>query len=277
MSLGSVVSLLTLYFLFAPGASLNFDLFSGGSDEVSRPTPRSEERPAPEPAAPPRSSAPDEAPHNLNAAPADLASLTAMARSRTVTIQCRSDGRFSNFRGENEGRVGLTQGSGWPLDPEDFGAPAETGRTLIVTNGHVVADCVEEPTVFLEDRGGIPARVRAIDWDPDDDEGPDLAILVVDSTIPTLSIAREVNIGQWVMASGSPVGLAGTVTFGGVANLRGSTIFTDAAIGPGNSGGPLFDSQGRVIGTNKAVYEDFQGLSIADSVDALCRQLLRCR
>jgi S1-C subfamily serine protease len=72
------------------------------------------------------------------------------------------------------------------------------------------------------------------------------------------------------------VGLEGTVTFGAIANIRGSTIFTDAAIGPGNSGGPLFDARGRVIGTNKAFYQDFQSLSIADGIDALCRELLRC-
>ncbi len=276
VSLGSVVSLLTLYFLFVPGASLDLDLFSRNSDAVPRPEPRSEERPAPKPAPPLSPGVPDDVRADLNAAPVDLASLIAMARSRSVTIQCLSDGRFSDFRGDEQGRAATTQGSGWPLDPTDLGAPAETGSTLVVTNGHVVADCVEEPTVFVEGRGALPARVRAIDWDPNDDEGPDLAILVVNVTIPTLPVARDLTIGQWVMASGSPLGLTGTVTFGAVANVRGATIFTDAAIGPGNSGGPLFDSRGRVIGTNKAVYEDFQGLSIADSVDALCRELLSC-
>lgn len=277
VSLTSVVGLLTLYFLFAPTTSFDLDLSTGGTGAVPLPEPRSEERPAPELVSPPSTSVPDDPQADLNAAPVDLASLTAEARSRTVTIECAADGRFSGFRGEEQGRVGITQGSGWPLDPTGLGAPAESEGTLVVTNGHVVADCVEEPTVYLEGRGGLAATVRAIDWDPDDDQGPDLAVLVVDATIPTLPIAREVAIGQWVMASGSPVGLAGTVTFGAVANLRGATIFTDAAIGPGNSGGPLFDSRGRVIGTNKAVYEDFRGLSIADSVEALCLRLLSCR
>jgi serine protease Do len=145
-----------------------------------------------------------------------------------------------------------------------------------VTNGHVVADCIGNPTVFVVGRIGIPARVIAIDWEMDVAEAPDLAILAIDEKIPTLPVSRNVAFGQWVMAAGSPVGLAGTVTFGAVANIRGSTVFTDAAIGPGNSGGPLFDASGRVIGTNKAVYRDFQALSIADSIDALCRKLLRC-
>jgi serine protease Do len=148
--------------------------------------------------------------------------------------------------------------------------------TLIVTNGHVVGDCIQEPVVFVEGRGGIEARILDIDWDRQDEQGLDLAILSVAADLPTFPIAREAAVGQWVMAAGSPVGLAGTVTFGAIANRRGSTIFTDAAIGPGNSGGPLFDARGRVIGTNKAVYTDFQGLSIADSIDGLCRRLINC-
>lgn len=277
VSLGSVVSLLTLYFLFVPGASLNFDFSPSGSGTRSQPEPRSEARPAPESTPPTSSRVPDDGRIDLNAAPPDLASLTTVARSRTVTIQCISDGRFSAFREDAPGPGDVTQGSGWPLDPTDLGAPAEPDGTLVVTNGHVVADCSDDPTVFVDGGQGLPARVRAIDWDPGNDEGPDLALLVIEGRIPTLPIASEVTIGQWVMASGSPVGLAGTVTFGAVANLRGATIFTDAAIGPGNSGGPLFDSQGRVIGTNKAFYRDFQGLSIADSNAALCRRLLACR
>jgi serine protease Do len=187
-----------------------------------------------------------------------------------------ADGRFSEWRDVDSRGRGETQGSGWLFDPTDLGASREGRGTLVVTNGHVVADCVEDPTVFLENMGGVSARVLRIDWDPSDSAGPDLAILLVDASLPTLPVARDVSIGQWVMAAGSPVGLSGTVTFGAVANLRGTTVFTDAAIGPGNSGGPLFDSRGRVIGTNKAVYRDFQSLSIADSIDALCLRLLRC-
>jgi S1-C subfamily serine protease len=277
ISFGSVVGLLTLYFLFAP--SLSFSIGSLGVGSETKPPHVSPIRPpvpeVPVPTEPtPGQASPDGI--DLNAAPADLASLTGIARGRTVTITCLSDGRFSDWRDANSRGRGETQGSGWPLDPADLGASREGRGTIVVTNGHVVADCVEDPTVFLDGRGAIAARVLQIDWDPNDDAGPDLAILLVDASIPTLPVARNVSIGQWVMAAGSPVGLAGTVTFGAVANLRGTTVFTDAAIGPGNSGGPLFDSRGRVIGTNKAVYRDFQSLSIADSIDALCLRLLRC-
>jgi serine protease Do len=181
-----------------------------------------------------------------------------------VTIECVVQGSTT------------TQGSGWPLDPVDLGAAPWPSGTLIVTNGHVVGDCVEAPVVFLHDQRRVAARILDIDWDRSNEQSPDLALLAVDVQIPTFPIAREAAVGQWVMAAGSPIGLAGTVTFGAIANRRGTTIFTDAAIGPGNSGGPLFDSEGRVIGTNKAVYIDFQGLSIADSVDALCLRLVRC-
>ncbi len=189
-----------------------------------------------------------------------------------MTIECLA----SRTPGGGSSGGGITQGSGWPLDPVDLGAARRSGVTLIVTNGHVVGDCIQEPVVFVEGRGGIEARILDIDWDRQDEQGLDLAILSVAADLPTFPIAREAAVGQWVMAAGSPVGLAGTVTFGAIANRRGSTIFTDAAIGPGNSGGPLFDARGRVIGTNKAVYTDFQGLSIADSIDGLCRRLINC-
>jgi len=278
VSVGTVVSALTLFLLFVPSGALNFGSIRVGSTVSQAPDPTFV-APSAQDTAPPWLTTPvppEVSDNDLNSPPQDLASLTGLARSRTVTITCMADGRFSEWRDVNSRGSGETQGSGWPLDPNDLGAPQEGRGTIVVTNGHVVADCVEDPTVFLDDRGGISARVLRIDWDPSDSAGPDLAILLVDASIPTLLVARNVSIGQWVMAAGSPVGLSGTVTFGAVANLRGTTVFTDAAIGPGNSGGPLFDSRGRVIGTNKAVYRDFQSLSIADSVDALCLRLLRC-
>jgi S1-C subfamily serine protease len=276
VSLGSVASLATLYFLFAPnvGFSAGPLLSSSGSNPMPQRTQETESPTAPDSSPTPGVSSGGRS--DQNSAPDDLESLTGLARSRTVTIECLSDGRFSGIRDQSARDVGITQGSGWPLDPADVGAPNPARGTLIVTNGHVVADCIEDPTVFVAGRGGVSARIVAIDWDSDIAEAPDLALLAIDTTIPTLPVSRDVAVGQWVMAAGSPVGLEGTVTFGAIANIRGSTIFTDAAIGPGNSGGPLFDARGRVIGTNKAFYQDFQSLSIADGIDALCRELLRC-
>lgn len=268
INIGAIASLLSLALLFGPTDLLS-ELFlprraPTPSEVTVSPAPPTK---APTPLPTPEFVPPDVAPGttNLNAPPADIARLAASARGGTVTIECGIGGRNNS------------QGSGWPLDATELGAEPLARGTLIVTNGHVVGDCVEPPWVFLDGQPGIPAEILGIDWDRLDDVGPDLALLVVDVSIPTFALAREAEVGQWVMAAGSPVGLAGTVTFGAIANRRDTTIFTDAAIGPGNSGGPLFNSQGRVIGTNKAVYTDFQALSIADSVDALCRSLVRCR
>ena len=120
-------------------------------------------------------------------------------------------------------------------------------------------------TVTMADGPKLPAKLMG------GDEKTDLAVLKVESDKPlpfvTFGDATKVRVGQAVMAVGNPFGLGGTVTTG-IVSARGRDIQsgpfddyiqTDAAINRGNSGGPLFDMDGKVIGINTAIYSPTGG------------------
>ncbi|MEQ8586430.1 MAG: Do family serine endopeptidase [Thalassobaculaceae bacterium] len=149
-------------------------------------------------------------------------------------------------RGRNEGQ-GL--GSGFIVD---------AGGT-IVTNNHVI-DGASEITVVLDD--GTELEASLVGSDPK----TDVAVLKVtsDGPLPTVPWGDSdgLEVGDWVVAIGNPFGLGGTVT-SGIVSARGRDINAgpyddfiqvDAAINRGNSGGPLFDTEGRVVGMNTAIF-----------------------
>ena len=134
----------------------------------------------------------------------------------------------------------------------------------IVTNYHV-AGKADSITVTLADGRKLPAKLMG------GDEKTDLALLKVESDKPlpfvSFGDATKVRVGQPVMAVGNPFGLGGTVTTG-IVSARGRDIHsgpfddyiqTDAAINRGNSGGPLFDMDGKVIGINTAIFSPTGG------------------
>jgi len=134
----------------------------------------------------------------------------------------------------------------------------------IVTNFHV-AGKADSITVTLADGRKLPAKMVG------GDEKTDLALIKVESDKPlpyvTFADATKVRVGQPVMAVGNPFGLGGTVTTG-IVSARGRDIHsgpfddyiqTDAAINRGNSGGPLFDMDGHVIGINTAIFSPTGG------------------
>jgi serine protease Do len=145
---------------------------------------------------------------------------------------------------------------------------------LILTNAHVVRDA-KQVTVKLSDRREFAAKVLG------SDTATDIAVLKVDATgLPTVTLGdpRGVQVGDWVLAIGAPFGFEQTATQGIVSakgrSLPGDSyvpfIQTDAAVNPGNSGGPLFDAAGRVVGINAQIYSQsggFQGLAFAIPVD----------
>ena len=135
---------------------------------------------------------------------------------------------------------------------------------IIVTNNHVVNDN-QSLSVTLADGTVLPAKVIGTD------SKTDLAILKINAghPLPYLSLgdSDKVRIGEWVIAVGDPFGLDGTVT-AGILSARGrdigesnydSYLQIDAPINQGNSGGPLFNQDGKVIGVNSAIYSPSGG------------------
>ena len=144
----------------------------------------------------------------------------------------------------------------------------------ILTNAHVV-DGVDQVQVKLTDRREFTAKVVGTD------KKSDIALLKIDArNLPTVRIgeSKDVKVGQWVVAMGSPFGFESSVTAGIVSaksrSLPGDGyvpfIQTDVAVNPGNSGGPLFDLDGNVVGINSQIYSasgGYMGLSFAIPID----------
>ncbi len=145
---------------------------------------------------------------------------------------------------------------------------------IILTNAHVVRDA-KDVTVKLTDRREFSAKV--LGFDPK----TDIAVLKIDAkNLPTVTTGniQDLRVGEWVLAIGSPFGFENTVT-AGVVSAKGRSlpddsavpfIQTDVAVNPGNSGGPLFNTRGEVIGVNSQIYSrtgGYQGLSFAIPID----------
>jgi len=145
---------------------------------------------------------------------------------------------------------------------------------LILTNAHVVKGA-SEVKVKLTDRREFKAKVVGVD------PQTDVAVLKIEASklpVASLGSAKDIRVGEWVVAIGSPYGFENTVTSGIVSaksrSLPDGTyvpfIQTDVAVNPGNSGGPLFNLKGEVVGINSQIYSrsgGYQGLSFAIPID----------
>lgn len=159
---------------------------------------------------------------------------------------------FFKNRGGDKGAAQKVQslGSGFVVDAE---------QGIVVTNNHVIADADDIEVNFSD---GITLKATLVGTDPK----TDVAVLKVDPKGHKLTSVKfgdstKMRVGDWVMAIGNPFGLGGTVTVG-IVSARNRDINsgpyddfiqTDAAINRGNSGGPLFNAQGEVIGINTAI------------------------
>jgi serine protease Do len=148
----------------------------------------------------------------------------------------------------------------------------------ILTNAHLVRDA-NEVTVKLTDRREYRAKVLG------SDPKTDVAVLKIDAKnlpVVTLGNTKDLRAGEWVLAIGSPFGFENTVT-AGVVSAKGRSlpddtavpfIQTDVAVNPGNSGGPLFNARGEVVGINSQIYSrsgGYQGVSFAIPIDLAVR------
>ena len=141
---------------------------------------------------------------------------------------------------------------------------------LVLTNAHVV-DGAKEVTVKLSDHREFKAKVLG------SDRTSDIAVLKIDGhDLPTVKLgdSDRISVGDYVLAIGEPFGLEETATAGIISATNRSLpgdgyvpfIQTDAAVNPGNSGGPLFDANGNVVGINAQIYSNsggYQGVSFA--------------
>ncbi len=183
------------------------------------------------------------------------------------------------------------------IDPDDpfyeffrhFGAPQFRGQVpvrgqgsgfivsadgTILTNAHVV-DGADEVTVKLTDKREFKAKVRGLD------KASDVAVLKIEAhNLPTAKIGNSTatRVGEWVLAIGSPFGFENSAT-AGIISAKSRTLpdgsyvpflQTDVAVNPGNSGGPLFNMAGEVVGINSQIYSrsgGYQGLSFAIPIE----------
>ena len=167
-------------------------------------------------------------------------------------------------RGKQPERTVRGQGSGFIVSSDG----------IILTNAHVVKDA-KEVTVKLTDRRELKAKVLGAD------AKTDIAVLKVEAKnlpVVTLGNTADLKVGEWVLAIGSPFGFENTVT-AGVVSAKGRSlpedsavpfIQTDVAVNPGNSGGPLFNARGEVVGINSQIYSrsgGYQGVSFAIPID----------
>ena len=149
---------------------------------------------------------------------------------------------------------------------------------LILTNAHVVRDA-SEVVVKLTDRREFKAKVLG------SDPKTDVAVLRIDAKnlpVVPLGSARDLKVGEWVLAIGSPFGFENSVT-AGVVSAKGRSlpddnfvpfIQTDVAVNPGNSGGPLFNGRGEVVGINSQIYSrtgGYEGLSFAIPMETVIK------
>jgi S1-C subfamily serine protease len=162
-----------------------------------------------------------------------------------------------------------------------FVISSHRGRSELVTNFHVVADSYDtgERGVVLR-RGGAKLRGTIVDVA----EESDLALIRLRRSLPSLNLQRQPPpVGQQLLALGSPLGLGGTVTSGIVSAFRtfGGVEYMQfsAPVSPGNSGGPLLNVDGEVVGVTvqKVVLDGAEGLGFAIPSARVCRVLDVCR
>lgn len=173
---------------------------------------------------------------------------------------------FRRFQGREGPRSPVVRGMGSGFIVSSDG--------VVLTNAHVVAEA-KEVMVRLTDKREFRAKVIGVD------RQSDVAVLRIDATgLPAVSLGdvRAVKVGEWVLAIGSPYGFENTVTAGIVSAKARSLpdesfvpfLQTDVAVNPGNSGGPLFNLRGDVIGINSQIFSTtggFMGLSFAIPID----------
>jgi serine protease Do len=175
-------------------------------------------------------------------------------------------GRRQAPQQQQEEEVPRGVGSGFIISPDGY----------VLTNAHVV-EGADEVYVTLTDKREYKAKIIGLD------KRTDVALVKIEgSNLPRLNFgdSNKLRVGEWVIAIGSPFGLDNTVTAGIISAKARDTgdylplIQTDVAVNPGNSGGPLINMRGEVIGINSQIYSrsgGYMGISFAVPIDEAIR------
>lgn len=197
--------------------------------------------------------------HDGYVQPRSVSDLVEKASESTVTVWCevsKKDG---------------SQGTAWAIKLET--AVSDIYPTTLITNHHVIEDCIGgKGKVTIALPGQYERDAIVVDWDAKND----LAVLASKSKYPALTLSEAApNPGYWVMAFGSADGYKGSVAIGNVLNTTISQVLITNNISHGNSGGPLLDNEGNVIGVITAGSDE--QYNIAVSLDAFCGKILDCQ
>ena len=196
--------------------------------------------------------------------PGDLSKLSETLLPSVVTVKCLTG-----------------SGTGWSAEANLSLSMQSAGfLSLILTNHHVIADCLgtKSVTISLSNGASIPGSI--VSWNED----LDVAGIAVKTVIPSLQwIGPRPKQGWWVGVLGSPLGTSGILTTGIISSVNSiaETFTFTAAINPGNSGGPVFDSTGRVLGlaTSKrliSIDTIAEGFGSAQGTPLLCKSVIEC-
>jgi S1-C subfamily serine protease len=198
--------------------------------------------------------------HDGYVQPRSINDLVDKTQKSTVTVWCEVS------------KDNIGQGTAWAIELET--AVSDIYPATLITNHHVIEDCIGgkgEVTVALP--GQNERKAVIVKWDAESD----LAVLASKSKYPALALAEsDPYPGYWVMAFGSADGYQGSVAFGNVLNMSGNDILITNNISHGNSGGPLLDNEGNVVGVTTwgSIEEQY---NIAVSLDAFCAKILDCQ
>ena len=194
--------------------------------------------------------------------PRDLGSIIEKLDASVVSIYCEINVDDS------------IQGTAWSFDYTDI---TNTGNSALMTNHHVIEDCISGGRLTIADYWGETYDARLESYD----EYNDLAIVSTSHKIPPLTLASyPPSGGYWVMAYGSADGYIGSIATGNIINIDeyGDLLIT-ANLSGGNSGGPLVDNEGNVFGVNTWSYNNEKAntqYNISVSLDSFCDKLLAC-
>lgn len=194
---------------------------------------------------------------DMYARPTAVDDFVARVQKSVVTVYCDTD-------------AASYSGSGFAMSTDSTNKITDT----VVTNDHVISECAGGRGELHVTGAGFTSSAAIVVADNDND----LASLRIDHAIPPLRRASRPSVGMWLAAFGSPHGIAGTVTFGTASNILAQEhlVMTDAAINHGNSGGPLVNARGEVVGVNSFKLEEASTVGFARTWPTLCISVVAC-